>query len=453
MDLLHQKHVAGLLDHAGDVPLLEGREAGDAAGQDLTGIGHVAGKDLNVGVREFKRVLLALFLSCHKRIKEGGENFHGKKKLRKLRALIVPRGFGSIGLEFRKTICQRPGSSFQSMKFTDLPPSTRRAAFALLGLTLFLIWDQYFWWKLRDEYAFGFIVPLFVAYVLYERWPLIWKGLAGAGSEEANQQSLSERGFARLAGIALTLLSVLMVAGGLLSFLAGVLYRAMEGQNLITSNFLAFGYANILLGTVFLYSDRRSDGSPKPIGERWAITLLFLFPALIWMLSVPMFSAVHKSISTFLMNKVAIVVYHSFDILGYAIVREGSVLRLPLGDVGVEDACSGIRSLTACLFAGSFLGAVYFDRLWKKVFLVATAMLFAFINNIFRSLFLTAWAYAKGPTGLDSHVVLFGIDMGNVHDFTGWVVLGLTVVCLLILVKLFSIQLEYELEPETQKAS
>jgi exosortase/archaeosortase family protein len=76
-------------------------------------------------------------------------------------------------------------------------------------------------------------------------------------------------------------------------------------------------------------------------------------------------------------------------------------------------------------------------------------MLFAFINNIFRSVFLTAWAYAHGPDGLNDHVVLFGLDMGNVHDFTGWVVLGLTVLCLLALVKIFSIQLEYELPEET----
>jgi len=75
-------------------------------------------------------------------------------------------------------------------------------------------------------------------------------------------------------------------------------------------------------------------------------------------------------------------------------------------------------------------------------------MLFAFINNIFRSLFLTAWAYAKGPGGLDTHVVLMGMDLGNVHDVTGWLVLGLTVIGLLILVKLFSIRLEYQLPME-----
>jgi exosortase len=336
------------------------------------------------------------------------------------------------------------------MSFRELPQRTQWAAYSLVGLVLFLIWDQYFWWKLRDEYAFGFIVPLFVAYVLYERWPRLAKGLIGqpgdSGEDNAGQAkgssltSIIERG--------LVVISLLMVAGGFVAFFAGSLYRAMEGQNLISSNFLAFGFANILLGTAFLFTGKKADGTRNPLGTRVHLALLFLFPAIIWMLSVPMFGAVHKTISTFLMNKVALVVYHGFDVLGYAVVREGSVLKLPLGDVGVEDACSGIRSLTACLFAGSFLGAVYFEQFWKKLFMVGTAMLFAFINNIFRSIFLTAWAYAKGPTGLDSHVIIWGQDLGNVHDFTGWVVLGLTVFCLLILVKLFSIQLEYEIEPE-----
>lgn len=326
----------------------------------------------------------------------------------------------------------------------------------LVGMSGFLIWDQHYWWQLQDEYAFGYIVPLFVAYILYERWPEMRRRMLGsADGAVAECASEVERGpfsACRLLGPVLGLLAGLMVTGGMASFLLGSLYRSIEGQNLISSNLLAFGFANVLLGGAYLYTDRRWDGSRLFPRERFGLAMLFLFPALIWMLSVPMFSAVQHVISTFLMNQVAVVVYHTFDLLGYAVIREGSVLKLPLGDVGVEDACSGIRSLTACLFAGSFLGAVYFSVLWKKVFLVLTAMLFAFLNNILRSLFLTAWAYGKGPEGLDSHVHLLGMDLGNVHDFTGWVVLGITVVCLLVLVKIFSIQIEYQL-PETESAS
>jgi exosortase len=323
----------------------------------------------------------------------------------------------------------------------QLAPQVRLAAFALLGLTAFVIYDQYTWWQLRDEYAFGFIVPLFVAYVLYDRWPRIAAVLAGPAPVAAVDPA------PRWLRTALTLVAAAMVTGGLAAFLLGAAYRATEGANLITSHFLAFGFVNIVLGAVFLYSGHNAAGAPVPLAARVRVTLLFLFPALIWMLSVPLFDAVHKTVSTFLMNKVAVVVFNGFDMLGYAVIREGSVLRLPQGDVGVEDACSGIRSLTACLFAGSFLGAVYFESFWKKVFMVGTAMLFAFLNNILRSLFLTGWAYAYGPGALDGDVVWLGMNFGNIHDLTGWLVLGLTVACLLLTVQLFSIRLEFKPQP------
>lgn len=320
------------------------------------------------------------------------------------------------------------------------------AGFAGLGLTGFLIWDQQHWWGLKAEYAFGYIVPLFVAFVLYERWPLFGPAYAlaepSAGADRPSAQRLSE--------IILDGLAILGVLGGLGSFMLGALYKTMEGNNLISSNLLASGYAAIVLGGSFIYSRPERVDDESHLVSRLKVAALFVFPALIWMLSVPMFSVLEKGISTFLMNKVAVVVYTIFDVLGFAVIQEGSILRLPLGDVGVEDACSGIRSLMASLFAGSFLAAVTFKQLWKKVFLVLTAMFFAFVNNIFRSLFLTAWAYAKGPDGLDGAVVLFGMDLGNVHDVTGWVVLGMTVCCLLLLVKIFSIQLTYQLEPDKQ---
>lgn len=336
------------------------------------------------------------------------------------------------------------------VSFFQLPRATQYAAWALLALAGVMVWDQSYWWQLRDEYAFGYIVPLFVAYVLYERWPRIAGTLLPVAKPVDAAVKPNSSGPPRWLLWLAALAAVCMLLGGAFLFLIGGIYRAFEGPNLITSNLLAFGFANMLMGGVYLYSDERSDGVSIAWRHRLLLTSLFLFPAIIWMLSIPLFSALQLSVSTFLMNQVAVVVFQTFDVLGFAIIREGSVLQLPRGDVGVEDACSGIRSLTACLFAGSFLGAVYFDQLWKKVFMVATAMVFAFINNIFRSLFLTGWAYAKGPDALNSHVYFFGMDLGNIHDFTGWVVLGFTVIGLLLCIQLFSIRFEYD-DPEASQ--
>ena len=47
------------------------------------------------------------------------------------------------------------------------------AALMLLGFAVYMIWDQFHWWSTREDYSFGFLVPLFAGYVIYDRWPLI----------------------------------------------------------------------------------------------------------------------------------------------------------------------------------------------------------------------------------------------------------------------------------------
>ena len=121
---------------------------------------------------------------------------------------------------------------------------------------------------------------------------------------------------------------------------------------------------------------------------------LFLFPAVIRMLSAPLVTVVENALSLFLLRKVVVVVSKVFSVLGLPFVRQDSVLILPHGQVGVADACSGIRSLTGCLFAATFVAAISLDRFWKKVLPVAAALGFAFLTNLMRSLFLTGWAYA-----------------------------------------------------------
>jgi exosortase len=142
-----------------------------------------------------------------------------------------------------------------------------------------------------------------------------------------------------------------------------------------------------------------------------------------------MISVIESNLSLFMLNRVTTVVFLVFETLGMPIEQHDNILQLPLGSVGVAEACSGIRSFTACLFAGSFLAAVFLDKLWKKVGLVISAIFFAFFMNLLRSLFLTAWAYQYGPEAIE----------GKVHDMAGYAVLGMTVVGLMCLLPVFNL--------------
>jgi exosortase/archaeosortase family protein len=169
------------------------------------------------------------------------------------------------------------------------------------------------------------------------------------------------------------------------------------------------------------------------------------------------------------------IVSNLFNLLGFEIYRDGSVLEMPPhGSVGVADACSGIRSLTACLFAGSFLAAVFLDRFWKKILLLAMSAVLAFGMNVVRSLFLTGWAFRYNADALDAdfwgnpeflrvkdaagQLVAAKDAAGQpvpnpafhfitVHDFAGYAVLALTLAGLLLLLPILNFKFKLPDDP------
>jgi exosortase/archaeosortase family protein len=101
-------------------------------------------------------------------------------------------------------------------------------------------------------------------------------------------------------------------------------------------------------------------------------------------------------------------------LLGIAARQQGNLIELAGATVGVEEACSGIRSLLACLYTGVFLSAFLARRTGARLLLVALAGPLAIAMNLIRSLTLTLLTNA-------------GVDVrGGWHDVTGYAILGVT---------------------------
>ena len=318
------------------------------------------------------------------------------------------------------------------------------ALLVAVGFWGFVAWDQSHWWRLKEDYSFGWLVPAFVGFVIYDRWPKI----------QLAARQCAAPGSPRATGVAQWLLAILAVGalvGGLMAFLLGALLRAGQGVSQPATVALNVGMAASVLGVLFLNAPgpvQRSEGAAVAASTgllsdaRVRLVGLFVFPTLVWLISAPLVTALESEISTFLLGKVVTVVSFVFDLLGLPLEQHGNVLVLPNNSsVGVEDACSGIRSLTGCLFAGSFLAAVFLDRFWKKVALVAAAMVLAFFTNLARGLFLTSWAYNYGAKAIE----------GTVHDAAGYSVMGLTIVGLLCLLPLFNLKFAADEDEEPAK--
>ncbi|ATC63391.1 exosortase [Nibricoccus aquaticus] len=277
------------------------------------------------------------------------------------------------------------------------------AVMVAIGFMAFTAWNHSHWWLLKDDYVFGWLVPFFAGYVIYERWPQV---VAAATKSRVPEDS--GRGMLMRIG------AWLSVLGGTAFFLFGSLTLAAAGASYPASLALSLGTAGMALGLITLTA--YSEGA-----DGWAVARLFVFPALVWLVSAPMISLIENALSLFLLGKITSVVFFVFESLGMAIEQQGHVLVLPTGEVGVAEACSGIRSLMGCLFAGSFLGAMCFEQLWKKITLLVAATAFALVMNLVRSLFLTGWAYQYGPQAIE----------GRFHDWTGFGVIGVTTIGLL----------------------
>ena len=324
----------------------------------------------------------------------------------------------------------------QSFSLKDLSRDQIIAVVMLSGFGLYTIWDQLHWWSTREDYSFGFLVPLFVSYVIYDRWSLIKASLVGksVGANDEHENVFLIRLFEWVA------YGIFLCGSGL--FAIGAVLRSVTGPQNPASLAIAVGFSGVALSTIFIMVRERPDGEIIPLVSRLNFTGLFLFPALVWLISAPMVSALETKIRVFLLTQVTIVVFSVFDIMGLEIEREGNILFLPGGRVGVEEACSGIYSLTACIFVGTFLAAVFLERFWKKALLVLAAMLLAVLTNLMRSLFLTAWAYSYGPGAINNtwSLPLIG-NIGTVHDVMGLAILGITSICLLLMIPVFNFKL------------
>src|SRR5262245_41875398 len=53
---------------------------------------------------------------------------------------------------------------------TEVPAPFLAALLLSAGFLAFVGWDQSHWWRVKEDYSFGWLVPLFVIFVVHDRW-------------------------------------------------------------------------------------------------------------------------------------------------------------------------------------------------------------------------------------------------------------------------------------------
>ncbi len=210
-----------------------------------------------------------------------------------------------------------------------------------------------------------------------------------------------------LSGASTTLTVSLALFVGLLTLaLAGLYAAAVDWSNALVIYLLTAALACGLIAGLASFAHERM----RLVSFNWPA----LAAAGLWLLSAPIPPGTYTRLTLGLqlgITKYVLVALHFF---GVPANRTGNIIELASGSVGVEDACSGVRSLLSCVFAGLFFSACFVRRTSSRLILIGLSAPLALGMNFLRSLALTLLANAH-------------IDIaGAWHDVTGFAVLGLT---------------------------
>jgi exosortase len=146
----------------------------------------------------------------------------------------------------------------------------------------------------------------------------------------------------------------------------------------------------------------------------------FVFPICFFLVAIPWPTPVEAPIIQNLtrVNTAAVI-----ELLGWAgipALPHGNVIEISTGMVGIEEACSGIRSLQtslmACLFLGEFYRLAWARRLLLIPIGLATAMMF----NVCRMFLLTLVAAKKGVSAISHYHDDTGITTAILCTLTLW---------------------------------
>jgi exosortase len=253
--------------------------------------------------------------------------------------------------------------------------------FALL-LTLQL-WPA---WTGNPDLSHGLLMP--VAFLI-----LLWEARAGPSRYLSPKWSLG-----LMLAFAISAIVVLALAGLYASVLDWSHSLVEFALSAALSLFLAAGIAAL------------AEQGMRLIPFNWTAGVA----AGLWVFSAPIPPGFYTRLTVSLQLMVSSGVFHALHLFGVAAGRSGNVIQLAGTTIGVEEACSGVRSLASCVFCGIFFSAALVRRPWARVVVIALSAPLALAMNFLRSLFLTL--LANGGTNI----------AGAWHDATGYAILGVT---------------------------
>lgn len=235
----------------------------------------------------------------------------------------------------------------------------------LVTLALAVYWLLFFnqirgEWEVNPQYDYGYVVPLLGAVLFWRRWP---------------GRPVPNPGDGRFAAV---------IACGLLltAFPLRVLFEANPEWRLLywINGLQVLGVSLCVLGWMG--------------GMRWA--RYFAAPLGFMLIALPWPAQLEQTAIQGLMRLVAGLTVGVVNLLGIPALQHGNLIEVSAGLVGIDEACSGVRSLQSSLMLSLFLGEMNRWTRRRRMALLGASMLFVILANLVRTTFLVYVAAKRG---------------------------------------------------------
>ncbi len=271
------------------------------------------------------------------------------------------------------------------------PPKNPRSYLlpAIFGiLWLLLLKHLSLHWTINPQYSFGWLVPLICVFLFYARWI-------------SRPQPAAPRFDARW---------IFCAAG--FAFMPVWLVEQPNPDWRLVSWALALDVVALSLCAVYFMG-----------GRAWLAH--FAFCICLILTAVPWPFGFEAFVIQRMMQTAAAITVEALNLSGIPALQHGNVIEVKTGMLGIDEACSGIRSLQATIMVSLFLGELYRTGWAKRLLLLFSGVLVAFLCNVGRAFLLASVASHNGVEAV-----------AKWHDPAGFTILAICFFVLCIIARI-----------------
>jgi exosortase len=260
-------------------------------------------------------------------------------------------------------------------------------------------------WETNEQYAHGFLVPILCFYLLLKLQP-------PSPTEEIKPSFLQGKTWWLFGIPCLVLLPLIWLVRG-----ANTDWRLL--------NFVLFGIVFTL--TLIPFYDQGG----------WRKIKTLFFPLLFFIVAIPWPLATDLQLTQWFQERISSIIVDILLLLEHEASLQGTVIDVGVfGQIGIDQACSGINGLQASIVVTLFFGHYYRFRFFNRIILILSGAIIAIGFNLLRA-FSLSYIKVKGKGHLlDQNLFSLGnLHFPSLHDMAGWIETTLIFISIFLLAR------------------